>query len=131
LVTYYLDDNNRNKYFNSTYAASQAQILPKKYQADAVARAVDRAVSKKADKISDSKDLSQWLQDPLIRREASMQIQKMSISYNRKDNVASYQVILKEKQLEKMTRIYELFKEKMKQDPLMKVFLKYHFYRQD
>lgn len=50
----------------------------------------------------------------------------MSIAYNRKDNAATYEVLIRQRQLEKLNKIYELLKEKMKDNPAMKVFLKFH-----
>ena len=102
-----------------TQEINNKKILPRKF----LAKEVEKEVNEEALKVVKSESLSKWLQDPHIRRQASMQIQRMNIVCNKKDNEALYTLKIKEKQLEKLLDILRNLKERSKEDPETKAKL--------
>lgn len=76
-------------------------------------------LKREAKKVEDSHSLSKWLRDPNVRRQASMQIEKMNIFINKKDNEAMYQLQVKQKQYENLCDVLKGLNEQLKLDPEM------------
>lgn len=94
-----------NKHYVSDLFLKYPQTAPTdldKLQRRFKGREMYEELKNEAKKVEDSHSLSKWLRDPNIRRQASVQIEKMNIFINKKDNTAMYQLHLKEKQYESL-----------------------------
>lgn len=73
-------------------------ILPKQYQA----KEINRELESEANKVKETHNLSKWLQDPHIRRQASMQIQRMNIICAKVDNEQYFKLQIKQKHYDQL-----------------------------
>ena len=80
---------------------------------------VAKEIDRDAEMIQNVTSLTKLLQEPHIRRQASVQLNKMNIIKNRKDNAAQYEIKIKENRLEKYINILENLNDQLRVDPAL------------